>query len=167
MKSISNDQFPKNIECPKRRILTLCPLIVFAMMTLSSCQPMKTVVIRTQTDPISIAVEVARTPDEKATGLMYRKSLPEGQGMLFVYDKPLIPPFWMKNTLIPLDILFIGSDLRIKTIAENTPPCPSATVCLSYAPSELVQYVLELNGGIASRRKITIGDTVNLSSALD
>ena len=110
-------------------------------------------------------IEVARTPEEKAKGLMYRTSLPQDQGMLFVYDKPVMLSFWMKNTLIPLDIFFIGSDLKIKTISENTPPCIPETVCPTYSSSEPVQYVLELNGGAAAWQKIRVGDSVIISNS--
>jgi hypothetical protein len=98
---------------------------------------------------------------------MYRTNLPEGHGMLFVNDQPSPQSFWMKNTLIPLDILFIGSDLKIKTISENTPPCPSDSACPSYDSSEPAQYVLELNGGTVARQMIVIGDKVDLSNALN
>ncbi len=114
---------------------------------LTACHGEKSVTIQTSADSVAYKVEVVRTPDEKAMGLMYRKTLPEGWGMLFVYDNPSLLSFWMKNTLIPLDILFIGSDLRIKHIAADTPPCPPQSQCPTYAPSEPVHYVLELNGG--------------------
>lgn len=137
------------------------------LIGLTACQKISAVTINTPTARIPVLVELAITPGEKAKGLMFRRSLPEGRGMLFVYDQPLIPPFWMKNTLIPLDILFIGADFRIKHIAENTPPCPKESACPSYAPTEEVQYVLELNGGDAARQRIRIGDTVELAQALN
>ena len=154
-----------NSEFLKIRTLAILPFALFFVIGLTACQKLRLVTIQTSTDQVSVMVEVARTPQEKATGLMYRKALPEGQGMLFVYDKPLIPPFWMKNTLIPLDILFIGSDFKIKHIAEDTPPCPPQNPCPSYAPLEPVQYVLELKGGEGARQKIRLGDSVELSGA--
>ena len=153
-----------NSEFLKIRTLAILPFAFFFVIGLTACQKLRLVTIQTSTDQVSVMVEVARTPQEKATGLMYRKALLQGEGMLFVYDKSLIPPFWMKNTLIPLDILFIGSDLRIKHIAEDTPPCPPQSQCPTYAPSEPVQYVLELNGGDAKRQKIGLGDRVDLSN---
>ncbi len=152
-----------NFECLKGRILAPLTLVIVAILALTACQKGPTVIIQTPTARIPVVVEVARTPEEKATGLMHRQSLPEGHGMLFVYDQPSILSFWMKNTLIPLDILFIGSDLKIKTISENTPPCPPDTACPSYKSSESVQYVLEVNGGVAERQKVGVGDTVDLS----
>ncbi|MBI5422075.1 DUF192 domain-containing protein [Candidatus Peregrinibacteria bacterium] len=136
------------------------------MMVLTACQKSAVVTIQTAKASIPYVVELAVTPEQNARGLMFRKSLSERRGMLFVYDKPLTPSFWMKNTLIPLDILFIGADLRIKHIAENTPPCPAQTACPTYSPTEAVQYVLELNGGEAVRHKIGVGDSVDLTEAL-
>jgi hypothetical protein len=120
------------------------------------------VILKTSTSMIPIEVELATTPEEWSTGLMHRKELPEGHGMLFVYDRPSILSFWMKNTLIPLDILFIGSDFRIKMISENTPPCPADTDCPSYTSLEPVPYVLELKGGTVARQKISVGDLLGL-----
>ena len=146
----------------KFKIAPLFFIGLLFLVVLSACQRKAVVTIQAGGVSIPYTVELARTPEEKARGLMFRKSLPEGQGMLFVYDKPLIPPFWMKNTLIPLDILFIGSDFKIKHIAENTPPCPKESVCPSYSPSGEVQYALELNGGEAARQKIGVGDSFEM-----
>lgn len=137
------------------------------LIGLTACQKISAVTIQTPTARIPVFVELAITPSEKAKGLMFRKSLPQGQGMLFVYDQPLIPPFWMKNTLIPLDILFIGSDFKIKHIATDVPPCLNGDPCPSVAPFEKVQYVLELNGGESARKKIAVGDSVELAKDLE
>ena len=67
-------------------------------------------------------VEVARTPEEQAQGLMFRKSVPPDRGMIFPYDPPVQVSFWMKNTLVPLDMVFIGPDGKIGRIAANTTP---------------------------------------------
>lgn len=152
---------------PKRQNFKSILIGSLFLMTLTACQRKAVITIQAEGVSIPYTVELARTPEEKARGLMFRQSLPEDEGMLFVYDKPLIPPFWMKNTLIPLDILFIGSDFRIKHIAENAPPCPKASVCPSYSPSEEAQYVLELSGGEAARQKISVGDTVELPQRLN
>jgi len=99
-------------------------------------------------------IEIAETPDEMKTGLMYRDSLSTNQAMLFIYDIPDILSFWMKNTYLPLDIVFIGPDSSIVSIGENTTPFSEQSV-VSKGPA---QYVLEINSGLASAYGLKIGD---------
>jgi hypothetical protein len=68
-------------------------------------------------------VEIADTPEKRRAGLMHRVSLPENQGMLFVFEKPGIYGFWMKNTLIPLDIIWLDENFKVVYIKENVQPC--------------------------------------------
>jgi uncharacterized protein len=102
-------------------------------------------------------VELAVTPEEQAKGLMYRKELPEGQGMLFDFhqDQPGVS-FWMKNTYIPLDMIFIRGDGSILRIAENTVPLSEALV----PAGGPVRAVLEVIGGTAKKLGIAAGDRV-------
>src|SRR2546427_12767693 len=100
------------------------------------------------------AVEMASTPEEQAKGLMFRRQLPEGQGMLFDFHKEQPTSFWMKNTYIPLDIIFIRGDGRILRIAENTVPL-SETLVPSGGP---VRAVLEVIGGTPKKLGIPPGD---------
>jgi uncharacterized membrane protein (UPF0127 family) len=116
-------------------------------------------------DSYKLKLEFARTASEKQKGLMHRRRLEVGRGMLFIYDKPLIPSFWMKNTLIPLDMMFIGEDLVIKYIEEKVPPCIS-DFCPSYSPPMSVQYVLEVPGGYSYLFKIRAGDTLELTEPI-
>jgi uncharacterized membrane protein (UPF0127 family) len=102
-------------------------------------------------------VEVARTPEQQAQGLMHRQSLASDRGMLFPYDPPQNASFWMKNTLIPLDIVFIRENGTVALIAENTVP-----LSLEPIPSlEPVAAVLEIAGGRAAELGIKAGDKVN------
>ena len=101
-------------------------------------------------------VELATTPREQEVGEMFRKEVPPDQGMLFVSDFPHESPFWMKNTLVPLDMVFINPDGTIRAIAENTVPESLAPVS-SHGP---VLAVLELAGGTTARLNIVVGDTV-------
>ena len=102
-------------------------------------------------------VEVARTPEEQAQGLMFRNSVPPDRGMIFPYDPPVQVSFWMKNTLVPLDILFIGPDGKIGRIAANTTP-----MSLDPVPSiDPVSAVLEIAGGRAAELGIREGDKVD------
>jgi len=101
-------------------------------------------------------VEVARTPEQQATGMMNRQSVAPDRGMLFPYSPPQPVAFWMKNTLIPLDMIFIGEDGRISRIAENAVP-----MSLNVVPSvEPVVAVLELGGGRAAALGLKPGDRV-------
>lgn len=97
----------------------------------------------------TILLEEANSQQEQAMGLMFRRSMPIDQGMLFNFAAPTPARFWMKNTLIPLDIIFIYRG-EIKNIQSNVPPC-KADPCPSYGPNDtvLIDQVLELNGGQA------------------
>jgi uncharacterized membrane protein (UPF0127 family) len=102
-------------------------------------------------------VEMAVTPEEQAKGLMFRKELPEGQGMLFDFHQEQPTSFWMKNTYVSLDMIFIRGDGRILRIAENTVPLSEALVP-SGGP---VRAVLEVVAGTAKKLGIAPGDRVN------
>lgn len=101
-------------------------------------------------------VEIASTPEQWTYGLMFRRSLPPDAGMLFVYDSDHEIQMWMKNTLIPLDMIFIKADGTILRIAERTVPQDLTTIP-SGGPA---RGVLEVNGGTASRLGIKAGDRV-------
>lgn len=101
-------------------------------------------------------VEVARTAEEQARGLMFRTSLPEDGGMIFPFERPRIASFWMRNTLIPLDMFFIRADGSIDRIAENTIPENLEPV----ASGAEVSAVLELAGGTAARLGIDESATI-------
>ena len=98
-------------------------------------------------------VEFARSESEKVTGLMFREHLSDDEGMLFMWDTSSLRQFWMKNTLINLDILFIDSDHRVVHIEESAKK-GSLRIISSILP---VQYVLEINAGQSQLRKITTG----------
>lgn len=101
-------------------------------------------------------VEVMRTPDQRAKGLMYRNYLPPDRGMLFDFEGSEPVAMWMQNTYIPLDMLFIRADGTIARIAENTEPLSTRTI-----PSgEPVLSVLEINGGVSRQLGIKPGDKV-------
>lgn len=104
-------------------------------------------------------VERARTAEEQAQGLMFRRSMAAQHGMLFDMVPPRVATFWMKNTFIPLDMIFIGTDGRIRNIAERTIPETTST----YSSDGPVGAVLELNGGTSARLGIKPGDLVRHS----
>jgi uncharacterized membrane protein (UPF0127 family) len=101
-------------------------------------------------------VEMAKTDAERAKGLMFRRELPDGVGMLFDFDRDQEVSMWMQNTYIPLDMIFIRADGRIHRIAENTEPMSTRTVS-SGGP---VRAVLEVSGGTAKKLGIAPGDRV-------
>lgn len=123
----------------------------------TSTQALLPVTIQTQAGERRLRVEVARTSEEQSKGLMYRTSLPDDGGMLFPFDPPRPASFWMKNTVIPLDMIFIRADGTIARIAENTVPY-SLTGVMSGEP---VAAVLELAGGKSAALGIAEGDRVS------
>jgi hypothetical protein len=96
--------------------------------------------------PVAFRVELALTPEEQARGLMFRPSLPREAGMLFVYDPPRKARFWMKNTMIPLDMVFIDDAGQVANIAERTVPYSLS----SHASDGAVRAVLEIGGGLSA-----------------
>ena len=105
-------------------------------------------------------IEVATSPQQVAQGLMFRRQMAADAGMLFIFERPDPATFWMKNTFIPLDMIFIGVDGRIMNIAERTIP-QSETPVPAAGPTRAV---LEVNGGATSRLGIKPGDRVRHSS---
>ncbi|MBB3771491.1 hypothetical protein FHS55_002090 [Angulomicrobium tetraedrale] len=112
--------------------------------------------IQTKKGPVAFTVEMATTPAERAKGLMYRTELAPNAGMLFDFgvEQPIY--MWMKNTYIPLDMVFIRADGRIASIAENTTPLSTQTI----ESGGSVKAVLELAGGTAKARGLAVGDQV-------
>jgi uncharacterized membrane protein (UPF0127 family) len=101
-------------------------------------------------------VEMALTPAQQETGLMFRREVPADHGMLFVWDEPREVPMWMKNTLVPLDMVFIGADGKVIHIAEDTVPQSLAQIS-SGGP---VKATLEVQAGITEKLDIRVGDKV-------
>ncbi|MDD3297019.1 MAG: DUF192 domain-containing protein [Candidatus Omnitrophica bacterium] len=95
------------------------------------------------------SVELALTPQKQRIGLMFRDFLPPGHGMLFIFDKEDIWPFYMKNTSIPLDIIWINSQRKVVFIKENAIPCREEPCPIIYPDNNAI-YVLELNAGTAN-----------------
>jgi uncharacterized membrane protein (UPF0127 family) len=113
-------------------------------------------------DPLVVSVEVVDTPDARQRGLMYRKQLAPDAGMLFIFERPEHHSFWMHNTLIPLDMLFITADWTILGIVENATP-------LTDSPRSVLgdsQYVLEVNAGFARRHGLQAGTSLRYVPAV-
>lgn len=108
-----------------------------------------------------ITAEIADSDKTRSLGLMNRKMLPADKGMLFVFDEEDFHSFWMKNTLIPLDIIWLSNDFRIVYFYQNVPPCKSDP-CTSYAPLLKAKYVLEVNGGFIKTQGLKLDDKLKL-----
>jgi uncharacterized membrane protein (UPF0127 family) len=104
-----------------------------------------------------ITAELAIRDEERERGLMFRKEIPENYGMLFVFEVEGRYGFWMKNTLISLDIIWLGKDKRIVHIEENVPPCKEEP-CKVYYPTKPALYVIELKSGMVKKENLKIGD---------
>ncbi len=113
-------------------------------------------------DGAVIDAEPATTPQQQARGLMFRSELAPDRGMIFLFPDESPRGFWMYNTLIPLDIIWMNADRRIVFISAHTPPCPSPNraECPNYGGGFAAQYVLELAAGQAAGRRLKVGDRI-------
>ncbi len=120
--------------------------------------------LKTSSAQYDLMVELAKTSEEQRRGLMFRDSLKEGTGMLFVNEQAGTVSFWMKNMSFPIDMLFIGDDLKVKQIVHSAAPCPSKKdTCPSYVSREPVQYVLEVPASYSKKHGISRGDELILN----
>lgn len=143
----------------KTRLLSAClALLLFLGSGCAESAPLTPLTITTRQGEHTFLVEIARTPAEQERGLMFRRDLAADHGMVFVYDAPQQLTFWMKNTYIPLDMLFIDDTARVVFIKDNAEPLSEALIT---APLPAVA-VLEINGGLAQRLGIGIGDRVRM-----
>ncbi|MCA9376588.1 DUF192 domain-containing protein [Candidatus Nomurabacteria bacterium] len=124
------------------------------------------VTIRTADKDLDVNVEIARTDAQRQKGLMGVTDLSTDEGMFFIFESDIRHGFWMKNTLIPLDMIFIDQNLRIVDINKNAQPCEPTIQCTSYVPPMHYRYVLELNGGLSDLWGIKIGDSLNVPFVL-
>jgi uncharacterized protein len=134
-------------------------LICFAAAPARAQEPLEALEIVTVDGPHRFSVEVMRTPEQLAQGLMFRRYMPDDRGMLFDFKTEQPVQFWMKNTYLPLDMIFISKAGKIVSIKENAEPL-SETLIPSGAP---VVAVLEVNAGTAARIHARPGDAVHAS----
>ncbi len=112
---------------------------------------------------VPFRVELARSEPEREKGLMYRERMDADAGMLFVFERPAPLTFWMKNTFIPLDMIFIGADRHIVGIVENAEP----RTLSARRVDGVSEYVLEINGGLSAKLGIHAGDAVSFTGVPD
>lgn len=155
----------------------LAAALVFCLLFLGSCREETKSVIKTPpvsfksegvlsvfrsgTDSVVVQldIEIADTDYETQTGLMYRDAMEPQQGMLFIFREEAMHSFYMKNTKIPLDLLFIDGGMKVATIEENAQPMDESGIS-SRVP---IQYVLEVNAGMVARWGISQGDSIAYS----
>jgi uncharacterized protein len=142
---------------PRGFVLQPCAIVLAFALGCAADGPTATV-HRADGSTVRLALEVVDTPATRERGMMYRTSLAEDHGMLFVFPEEIVQRFWMKNTLIPLDMLFIAADGRIVGIEADTVPLSTAMRSVG-RPST---YVLEVNGGWAARHNVRAGDRIEL-----
>ncbi len=153
-----------NIE-RKHLLLLFAALIVSSAAHLGSSEESVEASFE-KTDP-HIELEIADTPEERAEGLMNRSELEENRGMIFVYEEEDDRRFWMKNTYIPLDIIFLDSNMTVINIEEADPqPDVSDSDLRRYRSEEPAQYVVELNQGFTDNHSIDPGDKLVLERKL-
>ena len=143
-------------------------LSLFAMSNfLSDKSETETIVIlyseaQRDSEPLKVKAEIADSPEEITTGLMFRESLGKGDGMLFVFPDSAVRNFWMKNTIIPLDMIFIAENMTIVKI-HHAMPCVQGQ-CPLYNSGQPAKYVLEVNGNLTTDYVIEEGGKVVIES---
>ena len=111
-------------------------------------------------------VEVADDDAERARGLMFRDELAAGHGMIFVHEREEPQAYWMKNTRIPLDILYFDNTRKLVSQQRDVPPCSAGNACPSYPSNAPARYVLELNAGEAAKLKLENGVELKLGGGI-
>lgn len=138
------------------RLLAACCAVILTVTTACSAgQP------SVELKGKAFTVDLALTREAQARGLMFVEELPADHGMLFIFSGESRRSFWMKNTRIPLDILYFDRDLTLVSVAENARPCV-ADPCPTYPSAGPAQYVLELNAGMAAKLGVERGDPLLL-----
>ncbi|MFK3649661.1 DUF192 domain-containing protein [Lysobacter enzymogenes] len=112
-------------------------------------------------------VEVAKTAEQRSRGLMFRDQMAADRGMVFVHDSEDLQAYWMKNTKIPLDILYFDSRRRLVSQQRNVPPCSAGDRCPPYPSEAPARYVLELNAGQAERLKLENGAEMKFGPGIE
>lgn len=139
---------------PQMRFL-ICLLMLVACTACASGEP------SVELGGKTFRVEIADTAEKQALGLMFRDSMADDEGMIFVFPNEAPRSFWMKNTRIPLDIMYFDKDLKMVSISADTPPC-RVSRCPSYPSTGPAMYVLELNAGKASELGVGPGDKLTI-----
>ena len=144
-------------------IITLAGIVLFSQY--QKIADKNSTTIFTAAGPVKIQVEFAKTAQELETGLMNRESLEKNSGMFFIFPDEKSRSFWMKDTLIPLDMIFISSNGRVNEMTTQE-PCPKTGTCQVYESKLPARYVLEINGGQAEKWNMANGDIVEIPTEM-
>lgn len=134
---------------------SVLPLLVLA--AIAACTEQPQVTVHAAAGPVHIPVELAITPEARTRGLMYRRDLPSNAGMLFVFPQERPQQFWMRNTPLSLDLIFISAARRVAGVVADARPFSEEMLGVP----EPSQYVLEVHAGFAARHRIAAGDAVD------
>lgn len=140
--------------------IKLLLLFLAISILLSSCKPQNKDSVCFKNSCFN--VDLAVTSEEHSKGLMFRNSLELDQGMLFIFESEDMHSFWMKNTLIPLDIIWINSKMEVVHVSKDVQPCTTVQ-CSAINPKVPSKYVLEINAGLSDKLNMTINDTIKLN----
>ena len=147
------------------KIKIILSIFFFVILFLSGCTVQEegkdSLTVITQNGDVRVYVEVADTVEERQEGLMYREKLAKNSGMLFIFENERILSFWMKNTQIPLDMIFISANGTITEIKHYVQPCLTDP-CPTYPSEYPNKYVLEVNAGFSEENDIQVGDRLDL-----
>ncbi len=143
---------PEPVRRSMRCLVVAVSLLLVALPAMAQCRD-GAVELRGDWGSARFAVELADTPERRAEGLMHRESMPLSAGMLFLYPEPQPVSFWMRNTLISLDMIFIDRRGRVTRVHHEAIPLDETPI----PGGDAVQYVLEINGGLAARLGIDAG----------
>jgi uncharacterized membrane protein (UPF0127 family) len=159
----------------KRIVVAIVVAIIIALLLLNSYSLMhvddgeepdlaQVTFLTNDTQTFSVTCDIADEPEERREGLMYRESLGDEEGMIFVYDTPQNMSFWMKNTLIPLDIIFIDTNLTVINIeeADVEPPETQDNEFPLYRSAAPAKWVVEINQGLSAEKGISPGTHVDI-----
>lgn len=142
-------------------------MLVIAALLVCGCDSRESVdelgiMLITMPTGTKVRAEVMTNPTDMARGMMFRDSLAPDRGMLFIHTSPGKYGYWMYQTKIPLDIIWMNSNHQVVEISENTPPCKgAASTCPTYGGAEDSVYVLELAAGMAKRYNVRVGTTLS------
>ncbi len=150
-----------------KSLLLQIGLILFLLVALNGCSSsdLTKITIYNAEGTHELFVEVAGTREEMIAGLMDRSSIPEDGGMLFPYSEEREIAFWMKDMLIPIDIIFIDGNKKVNFVFANVPPCDEEEDkdCPQYHAQTPAQYVLEVSSGYTTKNRVRIGDQVEFN----
>ena len=139
-----------------------CPIAIGVLAALTSACSVHAAGPTAELKGHRFSIEIAADDEARARGLMFRDSMPEDHGMLFIFDRSYVQTFWMKNTRIPLDILYFDANYKLVSVQERVPPCRSDP-CAQYPSTGPAQYVLELNAGMTQKLGAKPGDTLTVT----